>query len=102
MPEKISYHAVTSECDEHLLLPGKDFLKMEQVEGAVMLIRFGSPPGYRYAKVFGIEVARLEQEIVERSGDIHQFPQKGAKLSIYDSVSAGSVWRHGYSGSQNE
>ena len=50
-----------------------------------------SPPGKRYALVFGNEVAGVQQEVVDACNFALEIPQKGTKHSLNVSVSIGVV-----------
>ena len=78
-----SHHASTVGCIAQLRAEGYAVYAVEQVEGAVM--------GVKYALVFGNEVDGVGQEAVDLCDGAVEIPQAGTKHSVNVSVSGGVV-----------
>lgn len=73
---------------------GYTVLSVEQTVNSVMLDKFKSETGRKYALVFGNEVDGVQQEVVDASDGVLEIPQYGTKHSLNISVSAGIVLWH--------
>lgn len=73
---------------------GYTVLSVEQTVNSVMLDKFKTETGRKYALVFGNEVDGVQQEVVDASDGVLEIPQYGTKHSLNISVSAGIVLWH--------
>ncbi len=81
----------TTDAITQLKEKGYTVLGIEQVEGGVMLNKFTSEKGKKYALVFGNEVKGITQEAVDLCDGYIEIPQEGTKHSLNVSVSIGVV-----------
>lgn len=73
---------------------GYTVLSVEQTVNSIMLDKFKTETGRKYALVFGNEVDGVQQEVVDASDGVLEIPQYGTKHSLNISVSAGIVLWH--------
>jgi 23S rRNA (guanosine2251-2'-O)-methyltransferase len=86
----------TPDAVQELKAQGYTIISIEQAEGSIMLDKLNlvkSCEGtfYKYALVFGNEVAGVQQSVVDMSDAVIEIPQCGTKHSINVSVSVGVV-----------
>ena len=84
----------TMEAINTLKSQGYTIVSVEQTVKSVMLDRFVTEQGKKYALVFGNEVSGVDQRVVDSSDFSLEIPQYGTKHSLNVSVSVGVVLWH--------
>ncbi len=85
------YKKDTLEAISELKAQNYTLYAVEQTEGSIMLDRFETETGRKYAVVLGNEVKGVKQEVIDACNGCIEIPQYGTKHSLNVSVTAGIV-----------
>lgn len=85
------YKRDTLEAVSELKAENYTIYAVEQAEGSIMLDRFDTHTGQRYAVILGNEVKGVKQEVIDACDGCIEIPQYGTKHSLNVSVTAGIV-----------
>ncbi|MCD8079349.1 MAG: RNA methyltransferase [Bacteroides sp.] len=85
------YKRDTLEAVSELKAENYTIYTVEQVEGSIMLDRFETHAGRKYAVILGNEVKGVKQEVIDACDGCIEIPQYGTKHSLNVSVTAGIV-----------